>query len=68
MNNSQRVSRLCSHVEVGLERGLREGVLKKDLSLLRQTLRTYASLGSISHAHTLVRSLIKNELEDVSFL
>ncbi|XP_071513225.1 conserved oligomeric Golgi complex subunit 2 [Panulirus ornatus] len=60
-----RVAEVCQFVEHGLERGLREGVFNKDLPMLRQTLRTYASLGSVNHAHQLVRDLIRKELEDV---
>ncbi|XP_069939964.1 conserved oligomeric Golgi complex subunit 2 isoform X1 [Cherax quadricarinatus] len=60
-----RVAEVCQYVEHGLERGLREGVLNKDLSVLRQTLHTYASLGSVNHAHHLVRELIRKELEDI---
>ncbi|XP_037798953.1 conserved oligomeric Golgi complex subunit 2-like [Penaeus monodon] len=60
-----RVAKVCQFVEHGLERGLREGVLNKDLPLLRRTLRTYASLGSVAHAHQLVRELIRKSLEDV---
>ncbi|KAK4311017.1 hypothetical protein Pmani_017456 [Petrolisthes manimaculis] len=60
-----RVAEVCQFVERGLERGLREGVLNKDLGLLRRTLRTYASLGSTAHAHTLIRHLIRKELAEV---
>ncbi|KAK7027304.1 hypothetical protein SK128_000912 [Halocaridina rubra] len=60
-----RVAEVCQFVEHGLERGLREGVLNKDFQLLRRTLRTYASLGSVNHAHQLVKELIRKGLEDV---
>lgn len=60
-----RVAEVCQFVERGLERGLREGVLNKDLGLLRRTLRTYASLGSTTHVHTLIRHLIRKELAEV---
>ncbi|XP_076065748.1 conserved oligomeric Golgi complex subunit 2 [Oratosquilla oratoria] len=60
-----RVDHVCRFVERGLERGLREGVINKDLKILRQTLQTYASLGSMDHAHILVRQLIGQELEEV---
>lgn len=60
-----RVAEVCQYVEHGLERGLREGILNKDLSVLRQTLHTYASLGSVNHAHQLVRELMRKELEDI---
>lgn len=60
-----RVAEVCQFVERGLERGLREGVLNKDLGLLRRTLRTYASLGSTNHVHTLIRHLIRKELAEV---
>ncbi|KAG7170065.1 Conserved oligomeric Golgi complex subunit 2-like [Homarus americanus] len=51
-----RVAEVCQFVEHGLERGLREGVFNKDLPVLKQTLHTYASLGSVNHAHQLVIS------------
>ncbi|KAK8385088.1 hypothetical protein O3P69_012114 [Scylla paramamosain] len=60
-----RVAEVCRLVEGGLERGLREGVLNRDLSLLQQTLRTHASLGSTAHAHRLVRTLIRKEVQEV---
>ncbi|XP_064110909.1 conserved oligomeric Golgi complex subunit 2-like [Macrobrachium nipponense] len=60
-----RVAEVCQFVEHGLERGLREGVLNKDLHILRRTLQTYASLGSVNHAHQIVKELIRKGLEDV---
>ena len=56
---------MCRLVEGGLERGLREGVLNRDLPLLQQTLRTHASLGSTAHAHKLIRTLIRKEVQEV---
>ncbi|XP_068246135.1 conserved oligomeric Golgi complex subunit 2 [Palaemon carinicauda] len=60
-----RVAEVCQFVEHGLERGLREGVLNKDLHILRRTLQTYASLGSVNHAHQIVKELVRKGLEDV---
>ncbi|RXG55282.1 Conserved oligomeric Golgi complex subunit 2 [Armadillidium vulgare] len=60
-----RVEAVCNFVEVGLERGLREGIQGADKQLLIRTLRTYASLGTIDHAHQQVRTIIRSHLEEV---
>lgn len=56
---------VCSFVEVGLERGLREGIQGANKTLLLRTLRTYASLGTIQHAHQQVRNILRSHLEEV---
>ena len=56
---------MCNFVEVGLERGLREGLETSDSQLLTRILRTYASLGTISHAHQHVAALMQMHFEEV---